>query len=80
MMADYLEYEYDRLDKQFDHRPAGPFIVEAFSSHEIFSGRIISGPDLHTVAATTGRVLALAAPRLKESRSHSIGRGCYGMS
>jgi tetratricopeptide (TPR) repeat protein len=63
ILADYLETEYDRLARQFDHRPAGPFVVEAFSSHEMFSGRIIAGPDLHTVAATTGRVLALAAPK-----------------
>lgn len=63
LLADYLERDYEDLAKQFGHRPAGPIVVEAFSSHEMFSGRIITAPDLHTVGATTGRVFAIAAPR-----------------
>lgn len=63
MLAEYLETTYQRLAQQFEHRPAGPFIVEAFSTHEMFSGRIVAGPDLHTVGATTGRVLAMSAPK-----------------
>ncbi|MBX7105738.1 MAG: tetratricopeptide repeat protein [Gemmataceae bacterium] len=63
LVAEYLEADYEKLAQQFQHRPAGPFVVEVFNSHEMFSGRVIAGPDLHTVGATTGRVLAMAGPR-----------------
>lgn len=63
LVAAMLEDEYASLAEQFRHRPAGPFVVEVFSSHEMFSGRIVAAPDLYTVGATTGRVMAIAAPR-----------------
>jgi tetratricopeptide (TPR) repeat protein len=65
LLVERLEQEYDRLAKKFNHRPAGPFVVELFNSHEMFSGRIIAAPDLHTVGATTGRVVGMASPRAK---------------
>jgi len=63
LLVDVLEQEYERLARTFDHRPVGPFVVELFNSHEMFSGRIIAAPDLHTVGATTGRVIGIASPR-----------------
>jgi tetratricopeptide (TPR) repeat protein len=65
ILPDFLEAEYEKLAKQYDHRPTGPFIFELFNSHEMFSGRIIAAKDLHTIGATTGRVFALAGPRAK---------------
>ncbi|MFL5328991.1 MAG: tetratricopeptide repeat protein [Gemmataceae bacterium] len=67
-VVDYVEREYERQAKLFDHRPAGPFLVEVFTNHEMFSGRIIAAPDLHTVGATTGRTFALTSPKAKEIR------------
>src|SRR5207249_567574 len=31
-------------------------------NHEMFSGRIIALPDLHTIGASTGRIIALVSP------------------
>jgi tetratricopeptide (TPR) repeat protein len=63
ILPDFLEAEYENLAKKYHHRPAGPFVFELFSNQEMFSGRIIAAPDLHTVGATTGRVFALTGPR-----------------
>src|SRR5207248_3897257 len=36
-IARYLEEMYDDLAKKFDYRPPGPFLVEVFNNHEMFS-------------------------------------------
>src|SRR4029079_19622325 len=41
---------------------------EVFNSHEMFSGRIVALPDLHTVGACTGRMVALVSPPGKGMR------------
>jgi tetratricopeptide (TPR) repeat protein len=61
-MAPYLEKIYGELANKFQYRPAGPILVEIFNNHEMFSGRTIALPDLHTIGACTGRVLALVSP------------------
>jgi tetratricopeptide (TPR) repeat protein len=61
-MLPYLEDIYAQLSTSFQYQPRGPILIEVFSSHEKFSGRITSLPDLHTVAACTGRVMAMASP------------------
>ena len=38
-------------------------LVEVFNSHEMFSGRVVSLPDLHTIGACTGRIFAMVSPR-----------------
>src|SRR5207302_1540579 len=47
---------------------AGPILIELFNSHEMFSGRIVGIPDLHTIGASTGRMAALVSPRGKGVR------------
>lgn len=64
-MAEDMETIYDDLAKQFNYRPKGPFLVEVFNNHEMFSGRVIALPDLHTIGACTGRMMALVSPRGK---------------
>jgi tetratricopeptide (TPR) repeat protein len=64
-MAADLETIYEDLSKQFNYRPMGPFVVEVFNNHEMFSGRITALPDLHTIGACTGRMMALVSPRGK---------------
>jgi tetratricopeptide (TPR) repeat protein len=67
-MADELETVYASLARQFDFRPPGPILIEVFDSHEMFSGRVIGIPDLHTIGASTGRIVAMASPTAKGIR------------
>ena len=64
-LADYLEAEYEKLAKQFGYEPGGRILIEVFNSHEMFSGRTVALPDLHTIGACTGRVVTMASPRGK---------------
>jgi tetratricopeptide (TPR) repeat protein len=62
-MAKYLEEIYADLVKKFSFRPRDPILVELFNKHEMFSGRITSLPDLHTIGACTGRIFAMVSTR-----------------
>jgi tetratricopeptide (TPR) repeat protein len=64
-VAEYLENIYADLSKQFNYEPKGPILVELFNNHEMFSGRVIALPDLHTIGACTGRMMALVSPNGK---------------
>ena len=64
-MADYLEDIYTDLAKKFAYSPEGPILLEIFNSHEMFSGRTVALPDLHTIGACTGRMVAMASPHAK---------------
>ncbi|MCI0680560.1 MAG: tetratricopeptide repeat protein [Gemmataceae bacterium] len=64
-MAKYLEDIYKELADKFDYRPPGPFLIEVFNKHEMFSGRVVALPDLHTIGACTGRMVAMVSPRDK---------------
>jgi tetratricopeptide (TPR) repeat protein len=61
-MAPYLEEVYRELAARFRYEPPGPILVEIFNNHEMFSGRTIALPDLHTIGASTGRVIAMVSP------------------
>jgi Flp pilus assembly protein TadD len=62
-LADTLEQEYERLAKVFQFRPAGPILIEIFNRHDMFSGRTTGLPDLHTIGACTGRMVAMVSPK-----------------
>jgi len=62
-LADHLEEIHAELKKQFGFEPQGKTLVEVFSTHEMFSGRVVALPDLHTIGACTGRVVAMASPK-----------------
>jgi tetratricopeptide (TPR) repeat protein len=64
-MADYLEQVYADLAGKFQHRPKGPILIEVFNNHEMFSGRVVALPDLHTIGACTGRMFAMVSPNGK---------------
>lgn len=64
-MAGYLEQIYADLSEKFSYQPKGRYLIELFNSHEMFSGRTVSLPDLHTVGACTGRVVAVCSPRAR---------------
>jgi tetratricopeptide (TPR) repeat protein len=63
LMARYLEEIYERLATKFQYRPKGPYLIEVFNNHEMFSGRVVALPDLHTIGACTGRMVAMVSPR-----------------
>jgi tetratricopeptide (TPR) repeat protein len=62
-MGLYLEKIYGELAELFQFRPEGPILVEVFKTHEMFSGRVVMLPDLHTIGACTGRMFAMCSPR-----------------
>jgi cytochrome c-type biogenesis protein CcmH/NrfG len=67
-MADYLEQLYANYSKQFNYAPNEPILVEVFNNHEMFSGRVVAVPDLHTIGACTGRMFAMVSPKGKGIR------------
>jgi tetratricopeptide (TPR) repeat protein len=74
-MGDYLEQIYDDLAAKFNYKPAGPILVEVFDTHEMFSGRVVALPDLHTIGACTGKMVAMASPSAKGiSKKFNWGR------
>lgn len=64
-MAEYLEETHDILAKEFQYEPEGRILIELFNNHEMFSGRTVGLPDLHTIGACTGRVVTIASPKAK---------------
>ena len=67
-VADYLEETHVELKRQFGYEPPGRVLIEVFSTHEMFSGRTVGLPDLHTIGACTGKVIAMASPTAKGLR------------
>lgn len=60
---DYLESIYDQVCQTFKHQPAVKTLIEVFPTHDAFSVRTTGSPWIGTVGASTGRVIALVAPR-----------------
>jgi tetratricopeptide (TPR) repeat protein len=67
----YLEDYNEELAKKFDFHPKEPYLIEIFNKHEMFSGRVIALPDLHTIGACTGRMMAMVSTH---DKSHVISR------
>jgi tetratricopeptide (TPR) repeat protein len=65
-MAPYLETTYADLAEKFNYRPKGPILIEVFNNHQMFSGRIVALPDLHTIGACTGKIFAMASPNSRD--------------
>jgi tetratricopeptide (TPR) repeat protein len=67
----YCEEIYKDLAGKFQYRPAGPILIEVFNTHPMFSGRVVALPDLHTVGACTGRMIAMVSPH---DKAHVIAK------
>ena len=67
-LAEYLEETHVMLKGQFNYEPPGRVLIEVFSTHEMFSGRTVGLPDLHTIGACTGKVVAMASTHAKGVR------------
>jgi tetratricopeptide (TPR) repeat protein len=59
----YLESMYPQVCQTFQHEPAVKTFIEVFPTHAEFSVRTTGTPWIGTVGASTGRVVALVAPR-----------------
>lgn len=64
-MAEYFEASHAVLAKEFGYEPPDRILVELFNNHEMFSGRTVGLPDLHTIGACTGKVVTIASPKGK---------------
>jgi tetratricopeptide (TPR) repeat protein len=71
-MAKFLETTYTDLAAKFQYTPPEPILLEIFNNHEMFSGRTTGLPDLHTIGACTGRMVALVSPRGKDLKEKGI--------
>src|SRR5258708_30267660 len=67
-MGAMLEEIHAELAEKFHYQPKGPILIEVFNNHEMFSGRIVALPDLHTIGACTGRMVAMVSPQGKSIR------------
>lgn len=63
MMPGALDAMHEDLVRRFDHTPARKTVIELMPDHQFFSVRITGAPWIHTIAACTGPVIALEAPR-----------------
>jgi tetratricopeptide (TPR) repeat protein len=54
-----------------DHQPAQKTVIELYPDHEWFAVRIAGMPRIHTIAAATGPVIAMEAPR--SGPNHLVG-------
>ena len=61
--SDYLESVESQVCDTFKHTPTVKTYIEVFPTHEAFSVRTTGSTWLPTVGASTGRVIALVAPR-----------------
>lgn len=61
--SDYLESIYPIVCGDFQYEPRVKTLIEVFPSHDAFSVRTTGAPWIATVGASTGRVIALTAPR-----------------
>lgn len=63
LMLEYMESVHRDLSAIFDHTPAVTTLIEVFPTHAQFSVRTTGTPWIGTVGASTGRVIAMVAPR-----------------
>ncbi len=72
-MPAHLEMMYREVCDHYGHEPSEITTIELTPDHEHFAVRITGMPQIHTVAASTGPVIALEPPRDGEA-SKSLGK------
>ena len=63
LVGRYLDEIYDSVTGDYETDPKDKTIIEFFPTLRAFAVRITGKPWIHTVGASTGRVIALASPR-----------------
>lgn len=70
-----LERAHERIcgkaNGGIDHEPAQKTIIELMPDHAWFAVRIAGMPEIHTIAASTGPVIAMEVPR--QGPGHKVG-------
>lgn len=61
--GDYLESIYKQVTGEYRTEPPVKTYIEVFPTHDAFSVRTTGSPWIGTVGASTGRVIAMVAPR-----------------
>jgi len=61
--GDYLESIYPSVTGEYHQEPPVKTYIEVFPTHDAFSVRTTGSPWIGTVGASTGRVIAMVAPR-----------------
>jgi Flp pilus assembly protein TadD len=69
-MPDALEAMHRDVTGRFGHEPAQRTTIEVLPDHEFFGVRITGMPGIHTMAASTGPVIAMEVPRTGNPRKH----------
>ncbi|MDG2291749.1 MAG: hypothetical protein P8L37_03750 [Phycisphaerales bacterium] len=72
-MPEQLEAMHDLLEERLGWSPAERTTVELYPDHESFAVRVVGMPDIHTVAACTGPVIAMEVPRAALGSRHLGG-------
>lgn len=70
MMPDVMEEIYENVTKPFNFEPRGKTYLEVMPDHQRFSVRVVGMPDVHTIAACTGPVIAMEVPRSGRPSQH----------
>lgn len=73
-LAWLCEQTHVQLATRFGFTPRNKTLVEVFSSHEMFAGRTVALPDLHTIGACTGKVITLVSPQGKSVKPFNWAR------
>ncbi len=63
MMLEPLERIHEQVAARFGHEPDRKTVIELLPDHKRFAVRITGLPGIHTIAASTGPVIALEVPR-----------------
>jgi tetratricopeptide (TPR) repeat protein len=69
-MPEALERMHAEVCARFGHEPSTRTTIELLPDHESFAVRITGMPGIHTMAASTGPVIALEVPRKGNPRKH----------
>jgi Flp pilus assembly protein TadD len=70
LMAAELDRMSDDVTRRFDHVPARKTLIDLLPDHRTFGVRITGMPRIHTIAASTGPVIAIEVPREGPPEKH----------
>ncbi len=62
LVASYMEDSYESVTGDYNTPLSDKTIIELFPTHRQFGVRITGKPWIHTIGASTGRVIAMASP------------------
>ncbi len=68
-MLPVLERIHERVAGEFEHEPDRKTMIELMPDHEWFAVRITGMPAIHTIAAATGPLIAMEAPKVGPNHS-----------